>query len=372
MKNSQYEVLDFDKVDFLDPIFNSIKRDYPDFLSWQEHALKSSNQRRALVVRAASRAYEGIALLKIGDILDGQPGAGLKISTFKVTKQSEGKGIADLLLSGVFKVAVSNELELIFTTVMPVHVDLIRYLERRSFRRTPAITDAGEFVYTASLTCPERIYPVVNKIAYDLLSNEYSQRANSPGPSQESAEHLANILLSQLQQPIERILELGPGSGDVLSHLSDASKQAIGVEISSNMASIASERAPKALMVIANIFDVNFAPGSFDAIYAGAFIHLFPRPEASELVSKLANWLKPSGVLLINTSIADSDKESIELKTDYLHSVARYRSRWTEESFRKILEDNCFKIIDRQTTDERERKKYWVAYVCRRQQTIKE
>ena len=52
------------------------------------------------------------------------------------------------------------------------------------------------------------------------------------------------------------------------------------------------------------------------------------------------------------------------MKADYMAQVARFRSRWTEIQFRRLLEVNGLAIRDRITTDEREREKFWVSYIC--------
>jgi predicted TPR repeat methyltransferase len=364
INSTPYQLLGFNEINFSDPIFNSIRCDYPNFEKWKQNALISSESRSALVVQSMSGGYDGIVVLKLGEILLGKTDIGLKISIFKVAKHFEAKGIADILLSGVFEVAVTRGIDLVFTIVLPSHVDFIRYLELRGFRCAVTQPKLGELIYLVDLAHPEKNYSALNRLAYDLLANEYQQRSEIPGPSQESPKYLANILLSNLQPPIGRILELGPGSGDILAQFSVSAGETVAVEISPKMASVASLRAPNALVIIADVLDIDFAPESFDGIYAGAFLHLFPQLEARRLTRRLSQWLKPCGTLFINTSIAEKTGESTELKADYIHRVARFRSWWTEESFREILEMNGFSIIDRVTTNERERGKYWVAYVC--------
>ena len=66
----------------------------------------------------------------------------------------------------------------------------------------------------------------------------------------------------------------------------------------------------------------------------------------------------------MNTSVSDHPGESIEIKVDYFHKVARFRARWTEDQFRQLINDNNLRIVDRVTTDERERDKYWVSFLC--------
>jgi ubiquinone/menaquinone biosynthesis C-methylase UbiE len=131
------------------------------------------------------------------------------------------------------------------------------------------------------------------------------------------------------------------------------------------MAAIARHHAPRALVVIADIRRLDFVSQSFDGIYAGAFLHLFPQNDAAILIQRIARWTRRGGVVFANTSVSSESGQSLEVKTDYLHRVARYRSRWTEQQFRELLQENGLSIVDRITTDERERAKFWVAFLCK-------
>jgi ubiquinone/menaquinone biosynthesis C-methylase UbiE len=355
--------LPFDQVDFKDPIFDSIKFDYPGFESWVSYALKTSSSRTAFIVQGPS-SYSGVALLKFGEGPDGPSPKGLKISTFKVVREAEAQGIADILLSRILQKAMELDVEVLFITLLPNHEDLVRYLELRGFRRSAQDLRGGERIYVAEMANPERFYSALNRLAYDLLADEYSVRAEAPGPTQESPEYLAGLLLSRIHNPIHRLLELGPGSGSVLSSLGNAADDVVAVEISPRMARLAHRHAPDALIIIADALDVDFPEHSFDGVYAGAFLHLFPMAEAEKMVQRIVRWTKPGGVVFVNTSVSTRSGESIEIKEDYVPRVARFRSKWTEEEFRQLLEHNGLRILDRVTTDEYDRNKFWVAFLC--------
>lgn len=359
------EVIPVEKVDFSDPIFDSIRHDYPDHDEWHRHAIETKESRCALVVHASLSAYAGIAILKYGESPDGPRQTGLKISMFKVAPHAQAQGIADILLAHVFEQAIEKQIDVVFITVLPNHEDVSRYLELRGFRRLAVETSRGERIYVADISHPERIYSDLNRLAYDLLADEYRSRSYSPGPTQESPEYLAGLLTKHLRTSSRRVLELGPGSGEILRALGAAAIDTVAVEISPRMAMIARQRAPNALILISDILNLDFPPGSFDGIYAGAFLHLFPQSEAARLVHQIARWTCSDGTVFVNTSIADEFSECLELKADYLHRVARFRSRWTEAQFQRLVESNGLSIMERITTDERERGKYWVAYLCK-------
>lgn len=358
------KMISFEEIDLNNSIFQTIEEEYPNYGAWCAHALATADVRRALVIETHSGAYAGVALLKFGEGPEGPLASGMKISTFKVMPGAAYGGVADLLLSEIFSKALEREIDVIFGTVFPDHEDMVRYLELRGFRRHAQQTVLGEHIYVAELDHPERIYSEINRLAYDLLADEYNERSVAPGPNQESPEFLAGLLAQRLSPIAGRVLELGPGSGDVLALLEKAAKETVAIEISPRMAAIARRRAPNALVIVTDALRLDFPAHSFDGIYAGAFLHLFPTADAARLVRRIAKWTRPRGIIFANTSVSSKSGESLEVKPDYLHRVARFRSKWTEEQFRNLLEENGLTIIERFTTDESERAKFWVAFLC--------
>lgn len=206
---------------------------------------------------------------------------------------------------------------------------------------------------------------MINRLAYDLLADDYLRRSESPSRSQESPEFLAGLLLRHAVG-MPRVLEIGPGSGEVLHCLENRSLSALGVELSPRMAELAARRLRQSPVVIGNILEIGFPIGSFDAVYAGAVLHLFPDQDARALLRRIHTWLSPGGVLFANTSVGSAYVEGFQLKEGYGAPVARYRIRWTEPQFRNLLVGEGFEILERATTDEMDRSKTWIAYIVRR------
>lgn len=356
--------LSFSDVDFTDSIFDSVRQDYPDFSEWIQRCLAGRERRLAFAIQEASGSYRAVAIVKIGEGPAGVNPQGMKISTFRVAPSEVGGGCADRLLEAILQLAFQEEVLDLFVTVPPGHDDLIRYLERSGFRRAPTATSKGEHVYTANLANYEQIYPYVNRLAFDALAAEYELRAENPGPSQEKPSSLAELLTENIQGPCRRLLELGPGSGTVLAELHKRAQCTIAVELSPAMARLSAARSPDSTIVIGNARDIEFPDAHFDGIFAGAFLHLFPKAEAEKLIAQMARWTRTGGAILVNTSITGQSSEGHEEKLDYVRRVARFRSRWSESEFKEMLTSNGFQILRRATTNERERKKYWVAFVC--------
>jgi SAM-dependent methyltransferase len=237
----------------------------------------------------------------------------------------------------------------------------LRYFEERGFFST-GLTGAREIVLPIESHGPS--YAAINRLAYDVLANEYEERSKSPGSSQESPTRFLELLTSRLTSKSTRVLELGPGAGDMLKALSEVFEVVVGVELSGRMAALASERAPRALVVRGDILAIDFGADSFDAVFAGAFLHLFPVNDAELLVQRIVRWLRPGGYAFVNTTVAATTSEGFERKADYLGEVVRYRARWTEAAFRKMLDNNGLRVVERITTNEAERSKFWIGYLC--------
>lgn len=359
--------LDTREVNFDDPIFSEIKSEYHDFDEWSEKVAYESTMRAAFCVKESldEDAYLGIAIIKFGENADGQADTGLKISTFKVANNHTGKGVADKLLSAVLVEAANANITDIFITFFEHHIRIAGYLEARGFRKQIMKTPRGEHVYLLDLKNERRIFSGLNQVAYEMLTEQYADRAKSPGPNQETPDFLAGLITNRLSKPIDKILEMGPGAGRVLNEFSKTAREVIAIEISPSMANLAQKMAPSATIIVADALDVCFPDRSLDGVYAGAFIHLFPTMDGARLIRNISKWVKSDGVVFISTTVSDTDSEELEIKKDYAGSIVRYRVKWTESSFRNFISENGLEIIDCTYTNETERGKTWIGLICK-------
>lgn len=130
-----------------DPIFDSLREDYPPFDEWWSK--KCVRQRRScwvvyddglagLIVRKDEDAKDTDATQKLGKIL--------KICTFKVRPENRGVKLGELLLKKVFWFAQINKYDLVYITTYHTQVALIDLLEYYGFVHTHT-KDDGELVY---------------------------------------------------------------------------------------------------------------------------------------------------------------------------------------------------------------------------------
>ncbi len=90
------------ELDENDPMFDSLRNDYPGFNNWLNDCKRE--QRKAYVIRNYKKSYlSGICILKKEDSLpDGKNGKVLKLCTVKVSPEYEGNRYGELLFKAIF------------------------------------------------------------------------------------------------------------------------------------------------------------------------------------------------------------------------------------------------------------------------------
>jgi ubiquinone/menaquinone biosynthesis C-methylase UbiE len=104
-------------------------------------------------------------------------------------------------------------------------------------------------------------------------------------------------------QPGQRVLEVGVGTGDFFASLAERGVLdevlGVGLDVSSTMLRLTDERAPGARLVRGSACAPPFAPGSFDWIYLGYTLDLFPLERVVPTLRALRELLAPEGHALI-------------------------------------------------------------------------
>jgi GNAT superfamily N-acetyltransferase len=131
------------ELDLSDPIFESIRADYPDFDRWIKTVRREG--RDAWVIFGDGDIYAAIALIKPEKELDGLRARILKISTFKVSDAHRGRHYGELLLKTTFEHARVNGYDVIYLTVYPRHQELIDLLGEFGFAQYSVLSD-GQLV----------------------------------------------------------------------------------------------------------------------------------------------------------------------------------------------------------------------------------
>ena len=133
-----------------DPIFESLRGDYPDFDRWFQR--KRQEGREAWTIEARDGRYAGICIWKPEDDEHQLGGKVMKISTFKVADEHRGHRYGELLLKTAFNELHANHYDHVWLTAFERHAALITMLEEFGFERLPDQTELGELVLAKRLT----------------------------------------------------------------------------------------------------------------------------------------------------------------------------------------------------------------------------
>ena len=195
-----------------------------------------------------------------------------------------------------------------------------------------------------------------NKLAYDRFASEYSQRKTYVN---DNNINVIDIFYDFLQNGNPKsILDVGVGSGLDLSIFNKKGLKTYGIDISKKMIKIAKTNSPNSTFYNGNFTDFNFTQ-KFSAIYAQAFIHLFPKNEVQKIFEKFYSITEPSGLIHFSTTIHNKPSEGWEEKSDYQDKVKRFRKRWTLNELNDFIEyQPCFSLVHQYTIKDPFKKKW--------------
>ena len=137
-----------------DPIFDSLRVDYPGFDQWFGNASQAGRQ--AWVIESPAGEYAGICIWKSDDDEFRLGGKVMKLSTFKVSEGYRGRRYGELLLKTTFNELHANRYNHVWLTVFERHTALITMLEDFGFERRSDETALGELVMLKPLTPTDR------------------------------------------------------------------------------------------------------------------------------------------------------------------------------------------------------------------------
>ena len=135
------------------------------------------------------------------------------------------------------------------------------------------------------------------RYGYDAVSHLYRGDGDNP------AEYASWLAALRRQLPAgASVLDLGCGCGvPVAATLANGGYRVTGVDLSEVQIARARHLVPEATFVHADANRVAFADRSFDAVVClYALIHM-PLDEQPQLISRIAGWLRPGGLLLVTT-----------------------------------------------------------------------
>ena len=108
-----------------------------------------------------------------------------------------------------------------------------------------------------------------------------------------------NLVLKNLPEKVERILDLGCGTGLLLEDLSERGDLVVGIDASEKMLEAANARSTDAELVLADADYLPFKDASFDCVVSVTLLQNIPEPSAC--VVEATRVLKKGGLAVFTT-----------------------------------------------------------------------
>lgn len=121
-------------------------------------------------------------------------------------------------------------------------------------------------------------YIEINKDTYNKVAKELNNRHKKLGKNEPTPKNYYDKIFKYINKNEKiKYLELGPGDGNVLKYFANNNIETYAIENSESMIELCKKQSPNSEIIEDNILNVNFSDNSFDIIFAGSFIHLFPK-----------------------------------------------------------------------------------------------
>lgn len=127
------------------------------------------------------------------------------------------------------------------------------------------------------------------------------------------------LLAAVGERPIERLLDIGTGTGRILELFADRVGTGLGIDLSREMLNVARSRLDQRRLTNCSVrqgsvYDLDVAPASIDVAVLHHVLHFLDDPAAA--IAQAANVLRPDGALIVVDFAAHTRGE---LRTDFAH-----------------------------------------------------
>jgi SAM-dependent methyltransferase len=189
---------------------------------------------------------------------------------------------------------------------------------------------------------------------YDAIADRYADAAREGrGPDTYFRAFLARLL--GLIPEDGMVLDVGCGAGLIAAEITTRAR-VVAMDISAAQLELAKRNAPDAMLVRADVGEVAFEPGTFDAIVAfWSLIHV-PRESHRSLIARIHAWLKPGGVFAGTLGSGDNPAEHVR---DF-YGASMYWSHFDAETNRTLLREAGFDVLEADEIEDEGETPLWV------------
>jgi L-amino acid N-acyltransferase YncA len=154
-------------LDETDPIFQSMRKDYPGFDEWLVKCKRE--HRQTWVIDGKDSNLAAVCTVKQKESRRwGLNGKILKICSFKVSEKSNGFRYGELLLKTIFDYTAKNGYDWIYITVFEKYQVLISLLDDFDFQDVGGKTDIGELVFSKPMSFPREAHESFDPLSFNV------------------------------------------------------------------------------------------------------------------------------------------------------------------------------------------------------------
>lgn len=168
---------------------------------------------------------------------------------------------------------------------------------------------------------------------YNRIGVEYERW--SEGATDYAREHYARVLLDGLPEGAA-VLDLGCGSGELLTRRLAERFHVTGVDLSSHMVDLARRNVPNAAFVHGDMASIGFPAQSFGGVCAFYSLTHLPPEELPNLLHRVAAWLRPGGLFVASMGNG-ADPGSVQ--DDWVAGVPMYFASYTAEKNEELVQE---------------------------------
>lgn len=155
------------------------------------------------------------------------------------------------------------------------------------------------------------------------------------------------------------VLDLGCGSGRDAALLTEEEIQVTGLDLSTELLSIAKEICPSATFVEGDMLAMPFADNTFDGVWASASLLHIKDADLPQALAEIRRVLKSEGIAWLSVKQGDGDDVVEDVHMD---QAKRYFQYYSEEALTDAIETAGFEIINKEVNkhDDLARKVQWI------------